>query len=70
MVRAGEQWGVRREMIRRLKKRFDELGIEIPFPHRTLYFGTDKDGNAPPLFIEQHRKAILENVSEPAEQKS
>jgi small conductance mechanosensitive channel len=21
-----------------LKKRFDELGIEIPFPHRTIYF--------------------------------
>lgn len=34
-----KQWEVGREMNRRMKKRFDELGIEIPFPHQTLYFG-------------------------------
>jgi len=34
-----KQWFVGREMNRRMKKRFDELGIEIPFPHRSLYFG-------------------------------
>jgi moderate conductance mechanosensitive channel len=34
-----KQWMVGREMNRRIKKRFDELGIEIPFPHQTLYFG-------------------------------
>lgn len=34
-----KQWFVGREMNRRIKKRFDELDIEIPFPHRTLYFG-------------------------------
>lgn len=33
------QWSVGREMNRRIKKRFDELGIEIPFPHRSIYFG-------------------------------
>lgn len=33
------QWKVGREMNRRIKKRFDAEGIEIPFPHRTLYFG-------------------------------
>lgn len=32
-----KQWTVRRELLRRIKKRFDELGIEIPFPHRTVY---------------------------------
>ncbi len=32
-----KQWTVRREMLRRIKRRFDELGIEIPFPHRTNY---------------------------------
>ncbi len=31
------QWLVKREMLRRIKSRFDELGIEIPFPHRTIY---------------------------------
>ena len=34
-----KQWFVGREMNRRLKKKFDELGIEIPFPHMTFYFG-------------------------------
>jgi small conductance mechanosensitive channel len=34
-----KQWAVGREMNRRIKKRFDEEGIEIPFPHRSLYFG-------------------------------
>jgi small-conductance mechanosensitive channel len=34
-----QQWVVGREMNRRIKKKFDELGIEIPFPHRSIYFG-------------------------------
>jgi small conductance mechanosensitive channel len=45
-VRAGTQWGLKREFNRRLKNRFDELGIEIPFPQRTITFGEDKEGNA------------------------
>jgi len=32
-----KQWQVKREMQRRIKNRFDELGIEIPFPHRSVY---------------------------------
>jgi len=44
-----KQWSVGREFNRRLKKRFDELDIEIPFPHVTLYAGQDKKGEAPPL---------------------
>ncbi len=42
-----KQWYVGREFNRRMKKRFDELGIEIPFPHTTVYFGVDKQGTAP-----------------------
>lgn len=34
-----KQWVVGREYRRRLKKAFDEKGIEIPFPHHTLYMG-------------------------------
>jgi small conductance mechanosensitive channel len=34
-----EQWNVGREYRRRLKKAFDAAGIEIPFPHRSLYVG-------------------------------
>ncbi len=44
-----EQWGVRREYLRRLKQAFDAAGIEIPFPHLTLYAGQLKDGTAPPF---------------------
>ncbi len=33
------QWEIMGEMRRRIKKRFDEEGIEIPFPHQTLYWG-------------------------------
>ncbi|MDD5058841.1 MAG: mechanosensitive ion channel family protein [Sideroxydans sp.] len=42
-----EQWGVRREFLRRLKKEFDARGIEIPYPHLTVYAGQDKQGKAP-----------------------
>ena len=48
-VIALEQWSVRREFLRRLKQSFDDAGIEIPYPHLTLYAGQDKEGNAPPL---------------------
>jgi small conductance mechanosensitive channel len=34
-----EQWNVMRELRRRIKKTFDHHGIEIPFPHMTLYMG-------------------------------
>jgi small conductance mechanosensitive channel len=34
-----KQWLVGRELRRRIKKTFDELGIEIPFPHTTVYWG-------------------------------
>lgn len=46
-----QQWSVGREFNRRMKKRFDAEGIEIPFPHRTLYFGVDKQGDAPPARV-------------------
>lgn len=46
-----KQWSVAREFNRRLKKKFDEKNIEIPFPHITLYLGQDKQGQAPPLYV-------------------
>jgi small conductance mechanosensitive channel len=52
-----KQWEVGREFNRRLKMRFDELGIEIPFPHQTIYFGEDKSGQAPPLRIAREEQA-------------
>lgn len=38
-VTADERWNVRREALRRVKNRFDAEGIEIPFPHLTVYRG-------------------------------
>jgi small conductance mechanosensitive channel len=46
-----EQWNVRREFLRRLKKAFDARGIEIPFPHVTIYAGVAKDGSAAPFRV-------------------
>jgi moderate conductance mechanosensitive channel len=34
-----EQWNVKREFLRRLKYAFDAAGIEIPYPHLTVYAG-------------------------------
>ena len=33
------QWRIKREYQRRLKIVFDEKGIEIPFPHLSIYTG-------------------------------
>jgi small conductance mechanosensitive channel len=45
----GSQWGVGREYNRLVKRHLDAAGIEIPFPHLTLYFGEDKQGHAPAM---------------------
>jgi small conductance mechanosensitive channel len=46
-----QQWTVKRAFLLRLKKAFDRLGIEIPFPHLTVYPGQAKDGTAPPFYL-------------------
>lgn len=38
-----EQWNIGREYRKRLKEAFDRNGIEIPFPHRTIYWGEEID---------------------------
>lgn len=61
-----KQWQVGREYNRRMKKRFDELGIEIPFPHRTIYFGEDKSGDAPVARIAMVDRDRKQTPSSPA----
>ena len=56
-VRPLEQWGVRRAYLYHLKKAFDDAGIEIPYPHLTVYAGQDKQGQAAPLPLMLKRKA-------------
>jgi small conductance mechanosensitive channel len=45
-VKPLEQWNVSREYRRRLKNVFDDKGIEIPFPHVTLYMGEGENTGA------------------------
>ncbi|MEE8575680.1 MAG: mechanosensitive ion channel family protein [candidate division Zixibacteria bacterium] len=45
------QWRIGREFNRRLKFAFDKHGIEMPFPHMTVYMGSDKNGASPPLRV-------------------
>ncbi len=51
------QWRIGREMNRRIKNTFDAKGIEIPFPHQTIYWGEPKRGIAPPLYTAQWPQA-------------
>ncbi|MDH4154115.1 MAG: mechanosensitive ion channel family protein [Nitrospira sp.] len=46
-----KQWRIGREMNRRIKKTFDAKGIEIPFPHQTIYWGEPKQGAPQPLYV-------------------
>ncbi len=46
-----KQWGIKRAFYRLMKRAFDERGIEIPFPHRTVYMGEPKEGTPPPLHV-------------------
>jgi len=74
-----KQWMVKRAYNRLLKRAFDARGIEIPFPHQTIYFGEDKQGNAPPVHVrmaetrapappaEAMRPAAVESVDLPGE---
>jgi len=38
-TKPGEQWGLTGELRKRIKNRFDQEGIEIPWPHTKVYFG-------------------------------
>lgn len=48
----GMQWAVQRSYNRYVKMRFDEAGIEMPYPHSVLHFGRDKKGYASPIDVQ------------------
>jgi moderate conductance mechanosensitive channel len=54
-----QQWRVGREMNRRIKKSFDAKGIEIPFPHRTIYWGKSKEGTEPLSVVHLQREQAI-----------
>nr|WP_281354741.1 mechanosensitive ion channel domain-containing protein [Roseospira navarrensis] len=47
----GSQWAVGRAYNEIVKAVLDEHGVEIPFPHLTVYMGENKDGSAPPIRV-------------------
>jgi hypothetical protein len=48
------QWEVAGEFRRRIKRAFDEQGIEIPFPHSTVYWGAG---------VETRVRQLVENAN-------
>lgn len=48
VVAPGKQWDVTGEYRRRVKRRFDEEGIEIPFPHRTVIMRAESPSDSGP----------------------
>jgi small conductance mechanosensitive channel len=68
------QWEVTREFNRRIKNRFDQLGIEMPFRQQTIYVGVEQPAPAPaapvPLRYPDTRAGERGAVSEPAQSKT
>ncbi len=63
-TRPGKQWAVGRALNGEVKRIFDACGIEIPFPHQTIYFGIDKNGDAPPAFISMREQRASRDATE------
>ncbi|WP_291319321.1 mechanosensitive ion channel domain-containing protein [Desulfonatronospira sp.] len=52
-------FAIRRAFLERMKRVFDERGIEIPFQHHTIWFGQDKQGDATPMrVVHEARKSL------------
>ncbi|MGE0822885.1 MAG: mechanosensitive ion channel domain-containing protein [Candidatus Binatia bacterium] len=68
-TRPGEQWRVARAFNQRMKKVFDERGIEIPFPHRTIYWGAPKEGAPPPVVVHMENDRAPHHVVDPKNEK-
>ena len=49
MVEPGEQWAAAREIRGRLKPAFDDAGVEIPFPQRTVWLHREAEPVAGPF---------------------
>jgi small conductance mechanosensitive channel len=55
-----KQWGIAREMNRRLKRRFEETGIELAFPSQTLFLAPE----TPSALREELRTVVREVLAE------
>lgn len=66
----GNQWAIGREYNRLVKRHLDAAGIEIPFPHLTLYFGEDKEGHAPAMPLKMLNEVEVINDGQAAAKQS
>lgn len=56
-------FAVRRAFLERMKRVFEERGIEIPFKHHTIWFGEDKQGDSRPMrMVHEARKSLPEKT--------
>ena len=56
---------MRRAFLRLVKKRFDEQGIEIPFPQTTVHFGPDASPELPAPGAGTATRSVSEHHREP-----
>lgn len=67
VTRPIRQWEVMGELRRRIKREFDREGIEIPFPHRTIYWGVDSHPSIEQQASEERQKRRAEDRPETVE---
>lgn len=56
----GEQWAIARELRRRIKHAFDQHGIEIPFPQRTVWLRRGQEQPEPPTTDPASQPSVAE----------
>ncbi len=64
------QWDVAGQFRLRVKRAFDEEDIEIPFPHRTIYWGTGPGAEARVRITSEADKQMLKNGLPQPEEKA
>jgi small conductance mechanosensitive channel len=57
-----KQWIVRREFLRRLKNRFDELGIDMALPTRRIIREYQNDTRTEPEHDDREAEAVKEDM--------
>lgn len=65
-TRALDQWGVRREFLKRIKTAFDAAGVEIPFPHLKIINGQQATQEPPVVRANIATSAVPKPSSSPA----
>src|SRR5690606_18101518 len=60
-----KQWMIQRAFTRLEKRRFDDAGIELPYPQTVVHFGRDRNGNAAAVDV-RAVAAVRQSVDTPS----